>query len=161
MSSPPSTPSRPAIADPAVGTLVRLGRMLFRARRIARLLAAGAVVVALWACGPVYIPVPPPMIQASFTASTWTDPSGAARQMWTAEGAPRVEQSGATFYLFNQEQKAGVITVARGDGSFTSPPMAGAEGDHVLIYFRDTRGESSSTTCLLLSEMRPTAGACP
>lgn len=101
------------------------------------------------------------MIQASFTASTWTDPSGATRQMWTAEGAPRVEQSGATFYLFNQEQKAGVITVAGADGSFKSPPMAGAEGDHVLIYFRDTRGESSSTTCLLLSEMRPTAGACP
>lgn len=146
---------------PGARALVRLGRVIFRSRRVARLAAAGLVVLSLWACGPVYIPVPPPMIQASFTASTWTDSTGAERQLWTAEGAPRVQQSGATFYLFNQEQKAGVITVAADDGSFKSPPMPGAEGDHVLIYFRDERGESSATTCLLLTEMRPTAGACP
>jgi hypothetical protein len=126
-----------------------------------RLAAACAVVVTLWACGPVYIPVPPPAIQASFTADTWSDAAGNEHRVWTAEGPPRVEQSRATFYLFDQDRSTGVIAVAASDGSFKTPPLEGTEGDHVLVYYRDSRGEVSATTCLLLNEMRPTAGACP
>jgi hypothetical protein len=130
-------------------------------RRLTRLVAACAVVVALWACGPVYIPVPPPMIQAAFTAETWTDAGGTAHRIWTAEGPPRAEQARATFYLFDQEQGTGVIAVAAADGSFRSPPLTGTEGDHIQVYYRDTRGEISATTCLILNEARPTAGLCP
>jgi hypothetical protein len=126
-----------------------------------RLAAACSVVVTVWACGPVYIPVPPPAIQASFTADTWSDPAGNEHRVWTAEGPARVEQSRATFYLFDQERSTGVIAVAASDGSFKTPPLEGTEGDRVLVYYRDSRGEVSATTCLLLNEMRPTAGACP
>jgi len=139
----------------------RLSALTFRTRRARRLVAACAVVGALWACGPVYIPVPPPMIQAAFTAETWTDADGTQHRLWTAEGTPRAEQARATFYLFNEQQNAGVIAVGAPDGTFTTPPLAGTEGDHISIYYRDTRGEYSATTCLLLTEMRPTAGACP
>lgn len=130
-------------------------------RRLTRLAAACLTVVTLWACGPVYIPVPPPMIQAAFTAETWTDAAGAEHRVWTAEGPASAAQSRATFYLFDQEQGTGVIAVAAADGSFKSPPLAGSEGDHVQVYYRDTRGEVSATTCLILNEARPTAGACP
>jgi hypothetical protein len=130
-------------------------------RRLTRLMAACAVVVTLWACGPVYIPVPPPMIQAAFTAETWTDGTGTEHPVWTAEGLPRASQARATFYLFDQEQGSGVIAVAAADGSFKTPPLTGTEGDHIQVYYRDARGEVSATTCLILSEARPTAGACP
>jgi hypothetical protein len=141
--------------------LRRLAAFGLRTRRLTRLVAACAVVVALWACGPVYIPVPPPMIQAAFTAETWTDAGGTEHRLWTAEGPPRAEQARATFYLFNEQQNAGVIAVGGADGSFKSPPMTGTEGDHISVYYRDTRGEYSATTCLLLTEMRPVAGLCP
>jgi hypothetical protein len=141
--------------------LHRIATFVCRTRRITRLAAACAVVVALWACGPVYIPVPPPMIQAAFTAETWTDPAGTEHRIWTAEGPPRAAQARATFYFFNEQQNAGVIAIGAADGSFKTPPMTGSEGDHISIYYRDPRGEYSATTCLLLSEMRPLAGACP
>lgn len=130
-------------------------------RRVTRLVAACAVVVALWACGPVYIPVPPPMIQAAFTAETWTDAAGTEHRVWIAEGPPRAAHARATFYLLDQEQGTGVIAVAGADGSFKAPPLTGTEGDHVQVYYRDTRGAISATTCLILNEARPTAGACP
>ena len=129
--------------------------------RLTRLMAACAVVLTLWACGPVYIPVPPPAIQAAFTADTWTDSAGAEHRVWTTDGPARVEQSRATFYLFDQERSTGVITVAAPDGSFKAPALEGTEGDHILLYYRDSRGEVSASTCLILNEMRPIAGACP
>jgi hypothetical protein len=141
--------------------LYPLAAFVWRTRRVTRLVAAVAVVVALWACGPVYIPVPPPMIQAAFTAETWTDAAGTDHRIWTAEGPPRPAQARATFYFFNEQQNAGVIAVGAADGSYKTPPMVGTEGDHISVYFRDTRGEYSGTTCLILSEMRPVAGVCP
>jgi hypothetical protein len=141
--------------------LRRLTALVLRTRRGTRLVAACAVVMALWACGPVYIPVPPPMIQAAFTAETWTDAGGTEHRLWTAEGPPRVAQAEATFYFFNEQQNEGVIATGAADGSYRTPPMAGTEGDHISVYFRDSQGENSATTCLVLSEMRPVAGACP
>jgi len=141
--------------------LHRLTALVGRTGRVARLGAACAVVAALWGCGPVYIPVPPPMIQAAFTAETWTDMAGGEHQIWTGEGPARAAQARATFYFFNEQQNAGVIAIGAADGSFKTPPMTGTEGDHISVYYRDTRGEYSGTTCLLLSEMRPAAGACP
>jgi len=128
--------------------------------RVTRLAAALSVVAALWACGPVYIPVPPPN-QIAFTAETLTDSAGSARRVWIASGGTNAAAAAATFYIFDADRNAGVIAVARRDGTFQSPLLEGDEGDHVQIYFTDPSGKRSSVACLLLTEQRPSAAGCP
>jgi hypothetical protein len=115
----------------------------------------------IWACGPVYIPVPPPVGETMFTSELVTDEAGKARQEWIAEGGADVRAGNATYFIFDQERNAGVIAGARPDGSYRSPPMEGTEGDHVFINFRDINGRDSAGFCVLLSERRPFAQACP
>jgi hypothetical protein len=134
-----------------------------RYRTVARLLrlgTCGVMAIALWACGPVYIPVPPPS-QISFTSALETDPSGSPVTVWTATGAPDGNAANAFFYLFDQEEDAGVIGAAHPDGSFQSPPMKGTEGDHITVYYQDTHGRDSAMACLLLSTALPFAAQCP
>lgn len=128
-------------------------------RRLARLAAGLLVVATVWACGPVYLPVPPPM-QTNFTAELLTDAAGNQRQFWIAMGGRNDHAQNAVFYLFDQERNAGVIAGAMPDGSYVAPPMEGAEGDHILIHYRDVQGRNSASACLLLSEkLQP--DACP
>lgn len=118
--------------------------------RVGRLLAAGLGLLALWACGPVYIPVPPPD-EISFTAQLVTDPSGATRTLWITSGGANANAGDATFFVTDLERGAGVIARAQHDGSFTSGPMEGSLGDRVSIYYRDVTGRDSAAACVLLS----------
>ena len=128
--------------------------------RLARLATSCLVVVTLWACGPVYIPVPPPD-QATFTSMLVTDSSGAQRAVWIASGGPNAASANALFYVFDSERDAGVIATADPSGAYVAPPMDGTMGDHILIYYQDMHGRISPTACLILSEQRPLAARCP
>jgi len=128
--------------------------------RVARLVACGLGVMAIWACGPVYIPVPPPN-QVAFTSELVTAPDGMQRTVWVASGGANSNASGALFFLFDRERQAGVITTALADGSFQAPPMDGTAGDHVIVYYRDVHGRDSDSGCVLLSDATPTAPVCP
>lgn len=127
--------------------------------RVARLLSCVLGVWALWACGPVYIPVPPPG-QVSFSSTLLTDATGNTQMYWIAAGGPDGNAAGATFFVTDVQRGAGVITRARADGSFVSPPMEGAVGDQVALYFRSTDGRDSVTACVILSG-DPVAAHCP
>ena len=131
-------------------------------KRIARLMSCCVAAALIWSCGPVYIPVPPPQPgPTAFTSELVTDAAGNSKQVWIAAGGPDPLAGNATFYVFNQERNAGVISRALPDGTYQAPPMDGAEGDHVLIYYKDTRGEDSSVNCVLLSTLLPAAAVCP
>lgn len=128
--------------------------------RVARLVVAGAAAaLALWACGPVYIPVPPPN-EVSFTAEPLTDATGAVRTLWIARGGPNGNAANATFSIIDRVTGDGVITTAAADGSFVAGPLEGTAGDPVTIHYRDTQGRESPAVCRLLSEL-PLAPACP
>jgi hypothetical protein len=129
--------------------------------RVARLATCCVAAAVMWACGPVYIPVPPPTTPTAFTLEVVTDAAGNARQQWIAEGGADERATDAVYFIFDQERNAGVIAGARPDGSYRSPPMEGTEGDHVFVHFRDTGGQDSATSCVLLSERRPFADICP
>ena len=124
--------------------------MTFRA---ARLFACCMAIAAAFACGPVFIPVPPPDVI--------TDGQGNQSQVWIAAGGPEPQASNGTYYVFNQQRNAGVIAGAAADGSYQAPPMPGTEGDHILVNYKDRLGKFSASACLLLSEARPTAVLCP
>ena len=126
--------------------------------RIGRWLASAAALLAIWACGPVYIPVPPPG-EISFTSELVTDAAGAARTVWITSGGPNGNATSATFFVIDQERAAGVITRANPDGSFVASPMDGTLGDHVTVYYRDVTGRDSQSTCVLLGE-GPVAERC-
>ena len=124
-------------AAPAPAAKAPRGRRL--GLRLGRLLLSGTALVALWACGPVYIPVPPPG-QISFASESLTDAAGAIRMLWITSGGKNGNAADATFFVIDQERAAGVITHARPDGSFTLDPMEGTAGDHVTVYYRDVTG---------------------
>lgn len=157
---PPSDAARPREAAPGAvpsthparprptGGSRRLARKSFR---VGRLVAAGLGLLAVWACGPVYIPVPPPD-EISFTAEPITDASGETRTVWITSGGPNGNAIDATFYVTDIERGAGVIARARHDGSFTAGPMEGTIGDHVAVFFRDLTGRDSIASCVVLSE---------
>jgi hypothetical protein len=130
------------------------------AARVARLVALCLSVAVLWACGPVFIPVPPPG-QTSFTLEVVTDSSGLERNFWVASGGPEANAANARYFVFDVERQAGVIARARSDGSYEAPPMEGTAGDRVFIHYEDEVGRKSATACLLLSEKLPTADPCP
>ena len=128
-------------------------------RRLARLAAVCLAAAAMWACGPVYIPVPPPDT-ATFSSEIVTDAAGAQRRLWTASGPPNSNAADALFYIFDSARDAGVIARARADGSYTSPTLEGTEGDQILIYYQDELGRASPSACVILSERRPSAELC-
>jgi hypothetical protein len=132
------------------------------ARRVGRLAACCVAVALVWGCGPVYIPVPPPVPSApAFTAELVTDPSGQQTQRWRAMGEPEPAASNGTFFLQDEAVRTGVFVTAADDGSYMAPPMEGTEGDRVRVYYSTTRGQFSETICVILSERRPAAASCP
>jgi hypothetical protein len=126
--------------------------------RIVRLLSCVLGAWVLWACGPVYIPVPPPG-QVSFTSTPLTDAAGNIQTYWIAAGGPNGNAANATFFITDEQRGAGVITRARADGSFVSPPMEGTAGDQVGVYFQAVSGRDSATACLILGD-GPVAARC-
>lgn len=150
----PASGRNPRCAAAGVARRPRRGTL-----RVGRLLLGGLVLVALWACGPVYIPVPPPG-QISFASESLTDSTGTTHTWWITSGGKNGNAADATFFVVDQERAAGVITHARPDGSFTADPMEGTVGDHVTVYYRDVTGRDSAAACVLLSES-PVADRCP
>lgn len=129
------------------------------ALRIVRLASCCAVALALWACGPVYIPVPPPG-EISFTSEAFTDSTGALHTLWTTRGGPNGNAADATFSIVDRERGQGVITTAAPDGTFVAGPLEGAVGDRISISYRDAAGRESPAACRLLSDL-PLAQSCP
>lgn len=127
--------------------------------RVARLVACVLGAWAVLACGPVYIPVPPPG-QVSFSSTLLTDDSGAPHTYWITAGGPNGNAANATFFITDVQRGAGVITRARADGSFIAPAMEGTAGDEVALYFQSTSGRDSQTTCVILGD-DPVAPLCP
>lgn len=127
--------------------------------RVARLLSCVLGVWALWACGPVYIPVPPPG-QVSFSSTLLTDPNGTPQMYWIAAGGPNSNAANATFYITDVQRGSGVITRGRADGSFVSGPMEGTAGDQVTLYFQASGGRDSVAACVILGD-DPVAPSCP
>jgi hypothetical protein len=126
--------------------------------RLGRLLSCCLGAVALWACGPVYIPVPPPS-QIAFTSEAYTDAAGNPHTLWTTAGGPNGLAANGTFYITDLERRAGVIARANTDGSFVANPMEGTAGEHIAVYFQEVGGRDSVTACVLLSEL-PIATTC-
>ncbi len=122
--------------------------------RIGRVAACCIAAAVVWACGPVYIPVPPPA-QTAFTQDT-VNPD-----MWIAAGGPEPRAANGLYYIFDQQRNAGVIARAAQDGSYQALPMPGTAGDHVFVSYKDTGGRDSATACLILGEQRPSAALCP
>ncbi len=130
--------------------------------RLTRLAACCIAAAVMWACGPVFIPVPPPDPgPPAFTIELVMDAGGVSRQVWIASGEPDPLAGNATYYLFDQDRNGGVIARAAADGSYRAPPMDGTEGDRVSIYYTDIRGNDSSLRCFLLSAKLPVADPCP
>ncbi len=126
--------------------MTRWGRWL----KLGTLLGAAGC---LWSCVAPILTVPPPG-EVTFTPATVVDSStGAQKTVWTTQGGPEEAASLAKFYVFNQRLASGVIATAQPDGSFTAPPMDGAEQDPIVIYYRTPAGDYSDSICRLLSSL--------
>ncbi len=124
--------------------MTRWGRWL----RVGTLLAAAG---GLWSCVAPILTVPPPGA-VTFTPATVVDSStGVQKTVWTTQGGPQEQAALAEFYVFNRRLSSGVIATAQADGSFTAPPMDGAEQDPIVIYYRTPGGDYSDSICRLLS----------
>lgn len=125
--------------------------------RLGTLLAAAA---GLWSCVAPILTVPPPGA-VTFTPAVITDASGTQKTVWTTEGGPLEQASKAKYYVFNQRLGNGVIATARDDGSFTAPPMDGADNDSIVIDYRVPTGDYSDSACFSLSAGVAVAVSCP
>jgi hypothetical protein len=111
----------------------------------AALLALGGL-----ACLTPSVPLPPPLLSSlSFQRSA--DVVGAV----IIQGMATPRHANVRFYIFNRSRNDGVIAGAAADGSFTSGPFAGADGDNVQLYFDTASGERSQTLCTTLSLSGP------
>jgi hypothetical protein len=125
-------------------------------RRIIRLAATLTVVASLWACNAPFIPVPPPA--ATFTPLTVSDNAGGMKTVWITEGPAFSPAAGAAFSVYNLNLGRGVIVEANADGSYQAPPMDGAQGDRIRIYFTTPAQDASQDICQVLT---PGPGVAP
>lgn len=127
--------------------------------RIARIALALGVAAAVWACNAPFIPIPPPGQTATFTSELISDGDGGQKTVWLAHGpankyAALAAGPGALharFFVFDTTRMVGVIAEAFDDGSFTSPPMDGTEGDTVAISYETAAGAHSMDVCFQLT----------
>jgi len=129
-------------------------------RRLARLAAAVGLFALVWACNAPFIPVPPPN-QITFTSEKLTDGAGVEHTVWITQGGANDQAVSALYYVYDTNQKAGVIAEAMADGSFRAPPFEGAAEDRVTVYFQKPSGEASDVACKLLRDGPDPAPACP
>ncbi len=116
------------------------------ARLLSRLrIAIGALALALGLCTACYtpsVPLPPPLVQNM----TFSAGQTAGTVVLTSPPEPQI--GAARFSIFNVSQGTGVIFIANSDGSFTSPPFPGAEGDYVQISYE--KGADTAVLCTTL-----------
>jgi hypothetical protein len=129
-------------------------------RRFLKLASLLGGVALLWACNAPFIPVPPP--GATFTSALVDDGAGGQKTVWTTHGLPSVHAAFATYYVYDEQTKGGIIATAAADGSFTGMPLEGTMGDHVQVRYQTPNGDYSDSTCLLLTtDVDPSTGSAP
>jgi hypothetical protein len=113
-----------------------------------RLGLAAAALTAVFACNTPSVPLPPPDLPSLgfITAGLGTT---------SLQGQPSAEHSGVRFYVFNRSRGDGVIATAAADGSFTTSPFAGTDGDQVQMYYDSVAGERSEDVCVALHVNAP------
>jgi hypothetical protein len=119
--------------------------------RILGALLCAALLAPAGGCNTPSVPLPPPDIGA-----LRFQPAGTG--LVSLQGAPSQRHAGARFYAYNQSRGDGVITTAAADGSFTTSPFAGSDGDTVQMYYDTPQGERSQDVCTTL---RLNAGLIP
>jgi hypothetical protein len=117
-----------------------------RRRPFIRLGIAAALLGAVLACNTPSVPLPPPDLPALSFQSAQMTPAG----LVVLQGKPSTRHADARFYVYDLGQGDGVITSAAHDGSFTTSPFSGADGDLVQIYFDSPEGERSQNACVQL-----------
>jgi hypothetical protein len=101
------------------------------------------VCLALLGCTTPSVPLPPPDLQALTFSS-------ASPGLVQISGKPSSRHADARFYVFDFGTGDGVITQAAHDGSFSSMPFGGNNGDGVQIYFDTPDGDRSQDVCTTL-----------
>ena len=115
-------------------------------RLVSRLrIAFGALALALGLCAACYtpsVPLPPPLIENMQIAAGPTP----GTVILTSPAEPQI--GAARFSIFNESQGLGVIFISNSDGSFTSPPFSGNEGDYLQIAYG--QGADAADRCTTL-----------
>ena len=109
------------------------------------LVAALALALGLTtACYTPSVPLPPPLIeQMTFAASTTPGT--------VTLSSPAASQFGSLrFSVFNASQGMGVIFLSNPDGSFTSPPFPGNDGDYIDVSYELNNDSADRCTTLHL-----------
>lgn len=112
------------------------------ASRLRILVAAATVAGLATACFTPSVPLPPPLIE------NMTFTPGTAAKSVVLSSPPEASIGAARFSVFNVSQGVGVIIESAADGSFTTPPFPGVEGDYIDIYYE--RGTDTSDRCTTL-----------
>lgn len=129
-------------------------------RKVLKLATLISAVALLWACNAPFIPVPPP--GATFTSQLADDGMGGQKTVWITHGLASTNAAFATFYVFNDRTKAGIIATAGADGSYTGTPLDGVMNDHVLVSYQTPGGDYSDSLCLLLTtDVDASTGSAP
>jgi hypothetical protein len=66
------------------------------------------------------------------------------------QGAATSRHANVRFYVYNRSKGDGAIAQAAADGSFTTVPFLGANGDTVQLYYDTPDGERSENICVTL-----------
>lgn len=116
-------------------------------RRLASQLRIGAAAAVLalglaTACFTPSVPLPPPLVESMTFAA------GTATGTFTLSSPPQAQIGLASFTVYNASKQMGVIFESAADGSFTSPPLVGADGDYIKVSYEKNMGASSRCTTL-------------
>ena len=113
------------------------------ASRLRLLFGAASLALGLGtACYTPSVPLPPPLVEnMQFVAGT--TPGSVTL---TSPAEPQI--GAARFSIFNASQSMGVIFVSNADGSFTSPPFPGNEGDYIRISYE--KDDQTADRCTAL-----------
>jgi len=108
-------------------------------------IALGVTALALGLCTACYtpsVPLPPPLVNAM----TFDNGPTAGTVILRSPAQPQI--GAVRFSVFNESQGVGVIVVSANDGSFTTPPFAGVDGDYIEISY--SNGNDSAAQCTAL-----------
>ena len=107
----------------------------------------GCAVLAVGLVGACYtpsVPLPPPLVEAM------TFSAGPSPGTVVLRGPAQTGIGVVRFSVFDESQRLGVIVESAADGSFTTPPFTGNDGDYVRIFYEDAAGTLSPERCTTL-----------
>lgn len=104
-------------------------------------------------CNTPSVPLPPP----DLPALSFQSPA-----MGTVElvGKPSARHVDALFYVFNRSRGNGVIQQTGADGSFTTEPFAGSNGDQVQLHYEQGTRVSDVAQCTIMVGMPLGSATC-